>query len=312
MNIITNINKYFNKLIGLKHKFNNPSDIAIGSDGTFYITDTDNHVICKVIESGDIEVYAGKVGVSGHNDGNRLGARFHKPIGITIDKDNNLYVTDYGNNLIRCITVDGNVKTIAGTPKKPGIVDGDSKTALFYAPCGITISKNNVIYVSDTGSHLIRKIIKKTLDNYTVRTIAGSYTGMTGEYVDGLGKVARFSHPRGITIDDNDNLYIADSYNNCIRLITPDGIVSTFAGNTNEGHADGLKANATFNGPYGIAIHNNNIYLTDTYNKIIRLISNDGQVSTIPNITLSSPYGIGINNKNNIIVIDRILGIIKI
>jgi sugar lactone lactonase YvrE len=295
MSFLNNLNKYFNKLIGIKHKFNNPSDIAIASDGILFITDTDNHVICKVSPSGDIEVYAGKVGIIGHADGNKSNARFNRPVGITIDKDNNLLVADSGNNIIRCIKTDGTVTTIAGKASVRGVLDGNGPNALFFNPCGITVSKDDIIYVSDTGSSTIRKIDK----NLDVTTIAGMYTGNRSVHLDGLGTEARFSHPRGLKIDENNNLYIADTHNNCIRLMTPDSNVTTIASSNN------------LFGPHGITIYNNIIYVTDTYNKLIKLINKNGTVDTIPNTNLEFPYGIIMNNEK-LVIVDRKLGIIHI
>lgn len=295
MKFVNNFNKYFNKLLGFKHKFNNPSDIAITSDGTLYITDTDNHVICKVTSDGDIEVFAGEVGIIGHTDGNKSDARFNTPVGITTDSNNNLYIADSGNNIIRCIKTDGTVTTIAGKAGINGMLDGNGSDALFYNPCGITVSKDNTIYISDTGSSTIRKINK----NLDVTTVAGKYTGNRNIHLDGLGTEARFSHPRGIKIDENDNLYIADTHNNCVRLMTPDGNVTTIANNSE------------LFGPHGITIYNNIVYVTDTYNKLIKIINKDGTVDTIPNTNLLFPYGIIMNN-NKLVIVDRKLGIIHI
>jgi sugar lactone lactonase YvrE len=295
MKFINNLNKYFNKLIGIKHKFNNPSDIAIASDGSLFITDTNNHVICKVTVSGDIEVYAGKVGVFGHNNGDRLDATFNRPVGITIDKDDNLLIADSGNNIIRSIKPDGTVTTVAGKVGVRGVLDGNGTNALLYNPCGITISKDNVIYISDTGSSTIRKIDK----NLDVTTIAGMYMNNRSVHLDGFGTEARFSNPRGLKMDENDNLYIADTHNNCVRLMTPDGNVTTVANDTK------------LYGPHGITIHNNIVYVTDTYNKLIKLIHKNGNIDTIPNTNLKFPYGIIMNN-NKLIIVDRKQGIIHI
>ena len=295
MKFINNLNKYFNKLIGIKHKFNKPSDIAIASDGTLFITDTNNHVICKVTVSGDIEVYAGKVGIFGHKNGDRLDAKFNRPVGITIDKDNNLLIADSGNNIIRSIKPDGTVTTIAGRAGVKGVLDGNGINALFFNPCGITVSKDNVIYISDTGSNTIRKIDK----NLDVTTIAGKYIGVRTELTDGLGTEARFSYPRGITIDENNNLYVADTHNNCIRRITQDYNVTT------------LVTHNELDGPHGITIFDDILYVTDSYNKLVRLIFKNNIVDTISDTNFKFPYGI-IVNDNKLIIVDKMIGIIHV
>lgn len=305
-NIINNINKYYNKLIGIKHKFNNPSDIAVGSDGIFYITDTYNHVICKISEDGDIEVYAGKIGVSGYNNGSRLDATFNKPRGITIDSNNNLFIADSSNNIIRRIDVNGIVTTLAGTAGVKGQNDGNGINSFFNNPIGITISKDNVIYIADTGNCLIRKITT----NLDVITIAGKYMIGKSDFADGLGPNARFSYPYGITIDDNNNLYIADTLNHSVRMITPDSNVSTVAGTNIIGNTNGPSKEARFNDPTGIKVYKNNIYITDKHNNSVKLINSDGQVSSINIPDLLHPNGLIIYN-NNIIIIDGKKGIIK-
>ncbi|MDX6288959.1 MAG: hypothetical protein QOH42_758 [Blastocatellia bacterium] len=147
--------------------------------------------------------------------------------------------------------------------------------AAFGDPFGVAINDDGVIFVADAGdSNRIRKI---TLDG-SVSTFAGSMEG----YADGPGAQSAFNTPSGLAIDSKGSLLVADTGNNRIRKISPEGVVSTLAGNGTAGYADGAAAQAQFNGPIGIAVDApGNVYVADTYNDRIRKITPDGNVSTV-------------------------------
>ena len=168
-----------------------------------------------------------------------------------------------------------NVQTIAGDGASAFRDASQPLAAGFSDPFGIAIGPDGTIYVSDAGeSNRIRKLALEG----TVTTLAGGIEG----YADGPGQSASFNSPSGLALDSNGNLYVADTGNNRIRKITPEGLVSTVAGDGTAGHRDGLAAQAWFDGPIGIALDDDgNIYVADTYNDRIRLITNDGQVTTI-------------------------------
>ncbi len=168
-----------------------------------------------------------------------------------------------------------NVTTVAGDGA-PVFRDASQPLAAgFSDPFGIAIGPDRTIYVSDAGeSNRIRKLATEG----AVTTLAGGVEG----YADGPGQSASFNSPSGLALDSKGNLYVADTGNNRIRKITPEGLVSTVAGDGTPGHRDGAAAQAWFDGPIGIALDDEgNIYVADTYNDRIRLISNDGQVSTV-------------------------------
>jgi len=142
-------------------------------------------------------------------------------------------------------------------------------------PFGITIGQDGTLYVSDAGeSNRIRKLTSKNV----FETLAGGNEG----FANGSGSQAAFNSPSGLAIDDDDNIYVADTGNNCIRKITPEGLVSTIAGNGTPGYRDGPAAAAQFDGPIGVALdHDGNVFVADTYNDRIRKITSDGQVTTL-------------------------------
>ena len=147
--------------------------------------------------------------------------------------------------------------------------------AAFSDPFGIALAPDGTIYISDAGeSNRIRKITPEGV----VTTLAGGSEG----FADGVGPAARFHTPSGIALDANGNLYVADTGNNRIRKVTPEGQVSTVAGGATAGNADGPGEQARFNGPMGVAVDlNGNIFVADAYNDSLRRISPKGVVSTV-------------------------------
>ena len=154
-------------------------------------------------------------------------------------------------------------------------IAGDGSPATLADPFGIAVGEDGTIYVADAGdSNQIRKI---TPDG-SVTTLAGGREGSA----DGAGAQASFHTPSGLAIDADGNLYVADTGNNRIRKVTPEGVVSTIAGDGTAGYADGPSAQARFNGPIGVAVDKDgNVYVADSYNDRIRKISKDGQVTTL-------------------------------
>jgi sugar lactone lactonase YvrE len=166
------------------------------------------------------------------------------------------------------------VTTIAGDGL-PGMSNGSGRRTRFADPFGVVLDEAGNLYVADGGdNNSIRKI---GLDGVST-TMAGAAEG----YAEGLGKAASFNTPSGLAMDWAGNLYVADTGNNAIRKITPDGKVSTLAGDGLAGDKDGRGAAARFNGPIGVAVGDDGVvYVTDTYNDRIRRIAPNGDVSTI-------------------------------
>ena len=208
----------------------------------------------------DLTTTAGD-GIRGHTDGTATRARFSDPFTIAIAPDGTLYVADAGDtNRIRKIDPEGNVTTLPAT---------------FDTPSGIALDKAGNLFVADTGANTIRKISSTG----TVTTLAGDGTPA---FRDGPAAQARFNGPIGMAADDRGNVYVADSYNDRIRLITPDGQVRTLAGGDAPGFADGKGAAAAFDTPTALALdHDGALLVADTGNDAIRKITPDGHVSTI-------------------------------
>ena len=178
-------------------------------------------------------------------------------------------------------------------------VAGDGSPATLADPFGIAVAEDGTVYVSDAGeSNRIRKIAP----DGSVTVLAGGSEG----FADGAGQQAAFNTPSGLAIDADGNLYVADTGNNRVRKVTPEGVVTTIAGDGTAGYADGSAAQARFNGPVGVAVDEaGNVYVADTYNDRIRKISTDGQVTTIgANEVFNTPCGVVVASDGSVFVAD--------
>ena len=263
---------------GTMAKFNAPSGVATDNAGNIYVADTYNSTIRKITPLGVVTTLAGTAGATGSADGTGAGARFYNPSGVATDIVGNVYVADTYNSTIRKITSAGVVITLAGAAGVRGSADSIGAAANFSWPGGVaTDSSTGNIYVADTYNHTIRKIALGGI----VTTLAGT-AGVRGS-ADGTGGAASFFLPQSVAIDNAGNIYVADSGNKTIRLITPSGVVTTLAGTAGvTGSTDGSGAAASFNSPQGIALDSaGNVYVADNWNSTIRKITPAGVVTTV-------------------------------
>jgi sugar lactone lactonase YvrE len=188
--------------------------------------------------------------------------------------------------------------TIAGDGVA-GVRDGEASRARFSDPFGIAVAAGGTIYVSDAGD---AQRIRRLSPDGTVSTFAGSIRG----FADGVGAAAQFDTPSGLALDAAGTLYVADTGNNAIRRITPDGVVTTIAGDGVAGYRDGAAAQARFNGPIGVAAGlAGRIIVADAYNDRIRAIEVDGSVVTLAGPPdLNTPCGVAVDAAGNIYVAD--------
>lgn len=240
------------------------------------------------------------------------------PIGILIDSINNLYVSDFGNNVIRKVNSSGIITTIAGTGALGYSGDGGPATlAEFQGPAGLVSDKYGNIYIADEYNNTIRKINTAGV----ISTIAG--TGLSGYSGDGgPAALAELNYPWGLAIDAAGNLYVADQSNNCIRKINTSGIITTIAGNGTAGFSGdgGLATLAEINQSSSVAVDiAGNIYISEMVDNRIRKINTSGIINTIAgngiagfsgdggaaiSAQLHYPVGLHIDNSGNLYVND--------
>ncbi len=237
-------------------------------------------------------------------------ASAYQPDGICVGREGNIYTADYINHQIRKISPSGVVCIVAGIPQ-PGMVDAVGEAARFAYPAGVAVDAAGNLYVADSENNRIRKINPAGM----VTTLAGS---SPGGFADGLGGQAKFNRPFGVAVDGVGNVFVADTGNNRIRKITPGGLVTTIAGNGQEGFADGPAEAAMFYHPDGVAAAaDGTVWISDTLNGRIRRISTAGVVSTLagtgrgtlPTGTvggpqLGTPVGLALDLAGNLVVAD--------
>jgi len=296
-------------------RFNQPSGIAMGVGGIFYISEYSNHTIRTMTSGGTVTTLLGRVPESGTTDGPASLARFRSPAGMAVDSSGNTFVADRDNCTIRKITPAGMVSTFAGTPGVCGSADGTGTAARFNGPLGVAIDSSNNLWVADYYNNTIRRVTPAG----EVATMAGA-AGQAGS-TDGPASVARFRGPRGIVSAPDGTLYVVETTNNTVRAIAVGGDVTTLAGVAQQaGSADGPATVARFNGPRDIAMGRDGyLYVADTNNHTIRQVwpdsgvvvtyagqtgvpgSKDGARTTA---TFYYPYGLAVDAAGTIYVAD--------
>jgi sugar lactone lactonase YvrE len=219
-------------------------------------------------------------------------AKLDLPASIVFDDDGSILVSDAANQLIRRIDPEGVIDTVAGT--LPTVSEsgettvratgwsGDGGPALSATfnfgwgqkgyPAGRIHKAGRTLYVADSYNHVVRKI---DLDTWQIDHVAG--TGLTpGVAGDGgAAATAQLNFPTDVDVDAAGNLYIADTFNHCVRKVDTEGTITTVAGVCGEPGADGDEGMATdahlFH-PYGIALGNGLLYIADTDNQVIRAV----------------------------------------
>lgn len=263
--------------MGTLARFRHPVAIAVDAKGQAYVADAENHTIRKISPEGLVSTLAGVPGHPGSQDGPAAQASFNHPEGVACDGAGNVYVSDTGNHIIRCISPKGKVSTLAGTPGQLGTNDGKGAEAHFNKPTGLALDAKGTLWISDTGNHTIR-----ALDGKGRVTTSLGLSGQKG-CQNGLAAMATFNEPRGLAFDTQGNLFIADRKNHVIRKRTPAGEVSTFAGDPERTRiSDGPAASAGFNDPLSISFDpSGNMLVADSLTDSLRRISPAGEVMTM-------------------------------
>lgn len=257
---------------------NRPGGLAFDSTGNLYIADTDNNIIREIALSGVVTTVAG-TGEQGYggDGGPATSAILDSPVAVAVDANSNLYIADTHNNRIREVS-NGVITTIAGTGTAGITGDGGAATsAQLNYPTAIAVDTKGNLYIADTNNFRIRGI-----SGTTISTVAGNgeqtYSGDSG-----LATAAGLDSPNGIAVDSAFNLYIGDTHNQRVRLVThATGIISTLAGTGAKTFtSDGTATSTALARPRGVAVDSSgNAYVVDSDNDRIRMISN-GSISTI-------------------------------
>jgi sugar lactone lactonase YvrE len=257
---------------GTAARFRSPGGaVADPATGALYIADTGNRAIRRIDANGAVTTFAGKLGEGGSTDGQGSAARFLSPAGITRDGAGNLYVTDAQMHVIRKITPDGTVSTLAGFAAFSGSADGTGTAARFKNPSAIAVDAGGNLFVADTNNFTIRKVTPQGV----VTTIAG-IAGTAGHADALIGQQATFFGPSGIAVTSLGTVFVADSVNAAIRAIAPTGEVTTVAGTAGSvGYRDGIAQQAQFDNPVNLVYSESTatLYIADSINGVVRSLT---------------------------------------
>ncbi|MGZ3833195.1 MAG: T9SS type A sorting domain-containing protein [Mucilaginibacter sp.] len=248
----------------------------------------------------------------------------NSPFAITTDGTGNIYVADYGNNVIRKYTPGGVMSVLAGTSGTAAELDGTGTGAKFNGPDGLAYDGAGNLYVADAGGNTIRKIVIATGVVTTYAGVANSAGSTNGALLS-----AKFNAPDGLTFDSSGNLYVADFSNNLIRVISG-GVVSTLAGGGSvggvaSGATDATGVLATFNQPIDLAADGlGNLFVADyANNKIRKIVISTKVVTTLAGggaggtssgyndatgttALFSSPASVTFDASGNLLVADQV------
>jgi uncharacterized protein (TIGR03437 family) len=263
---------------------NRPSAVALDFAGNLYVADTGTQRVRQVLARGAISTVAGS-GVAGMGAEGAIASTtpLNSPMGVAIDRSGNLVIADTYNHRVRQVLADGSIRTVAGTGTSGSGADGAPPlTVALRGPRGICFDRASSLYIVDTSNHRALRVPPGGL----VQTVAGN--GSPGDGGDGgQGKLAQLNQPAACQVDSYGSLYIADTLNHRVRKVSAGGTISTVAGTGAVGFS-GDEAAATaaqLAAPSGIAVEDaGNLYIADTGNHRIRLVTADGVIHTIAGI----------------------------
>jgi uncharacterized protein (TIGR03437 family) len=297
-------------------QLNAPHGVAADTAGNFYIADSGNNVVRKVSANGTITTLAGN-GTAGFggDGGAAASAQLSAPQGVAVDSAGNVYIADTGNSRVREVS-GGTITTVAGNGTAGFGGDGGAATgAKLYSPVGLALDAKGNLYIADTNNSAVRKV-----SGGNISTVAGNgVQGYTGD--GGPALSAQLNDPEGVAVDSAGNLYITDTLNYAIRMVAPNGMISTIAGDGVAGYSGdgGAASQAQLSYPAGIAVDSGGaVYFADA-GAAVRKIDSSGRISTIAGngslgytgdgglataASLDGPIGIALNANGDVYVAD--------
>lgn len=249
-----------------------PRGVAVDTQGNLYIADTGNCRIRKVTSGGIISTIAGTgtPGFSG-DGGSATSAQLSYPEAVAVGPSGNLYVADSWNYRVREIAANGIIQTVAGNGSYGVFGDnGPAAAASLGLIQSLTMDTAGNLYLSDAYNHVVRKVAS----GGNISTVVGGGFGRAQD--GGAATSATLKFPKGVAVDGQGNLFIADSLNDRIRMVSPAGVISTFAGTGTPGYSgDGGAATAAqLNSPYGLGLETSGVLsLSDLLNYRVRSVA---------------------------------------
>jgi uncharacterized repeat protein (TIGR02543 family) len=275
-------------LPALSVSMNVPSGAVSDGKGNIYISLRAAHQVVRIDSSGILHLVAGTGALGGSgasgDGGLAVNATLAIPLALAFDSAGNLYICDAGSNRIRYVDTSGIIHTFAGTGQISNLAQtnlgngGPALSATFNAPSAMTFDSHGNLLIVDTGNNMIRMVSPSGTITKVAGTGNAAFDGDNGT----VATIAFFA-PAGIAVDKSGNIYVADSGNHCVRLITTAGVTSLFAGTcTSKGSfGDGRQADtATLNNPQSLAFDTaGNLYIADIGNDRVRVVAPSGVIT---------------------------------
>jgi sugar lactone lactonase YvrE len=297
-----------------------PEGLAMNSTGDLFVADMQNNLVRRVGADGILSDAAGsgqwrpaEAAADDRPSDTRQAERIHLrfPSGVVVDRQDNLLIVDTYSARIRKVSPDGTAVTLVGDGVDGFAGDGSPAVqARLYYPTAAALDPSGNLFIADTGNQRIRKVDPTGV----ITTYAGAGApGFAGD--GGDAKQARLHEPRGLAVDRDGNLFIADSYNHRVRKVSPDGTITTVAGTGTRGFAgDGGHAkSAQLDGPEGVAVDSaGNLFIADSANHRVRKVTPDGIITTVAGgaegtfvaVPLRYPEGLAIDRTGNLYIAD--------
>jgi uncharacterized protein (TIGR03437 family) len=281
----------------------NTNSVAMDGAGNLYFSA--GQCVFKVDSTGNLTLIAGnsRRGYSG-DGGPAVNAQLDGPYGVAVDASGNVYIADELNDRIRKVSPSGIITTVAGTGAAGFSGDGGPATqAQLHFPLNVAVDASGNLYIADLFNNRVRKVSPAGI----IVTFAGG--GVTNPGDGGLATSAVISGPAGMAVGSAGEIFVAERNGMRVRKISPDGIISTVAGNGTPGYAGdgGLATSAELYLPSDVAVDAaGNLYIVDFNNNRIREVSSSGTIVTLPNsATLNGPSGMALDASGNHYVADR-------
>jgi sugar lactone lactonase YvrE len=255
--------------------------VALDASGNLFVCDFNNNRIREVSTNGVITTVAGN-GIKGYSGdgGAATNASLNNPNDVAIDGSGNLFIADWGNQRIRKVNTNGTITLFAGNGANGYTGNGGPATnASLSYPVGVAADASGNLFIADAGNAVIRKVNT----NGIITTFAGNGTaGYSGD--GGPATSAELNVGAGVAVDASGNLFIADVYNNRVRKVSTNGIITTVAGNGKPGYAgDGGPATAArLWYPYGVGVDAlGDLFIAEEFNERVRKVGTNGIITTV-------------------------------
>ena len=299
-----------------------PSGVAVDSSGDLFIADSADNSIREVTPDGNISTFAGN-GYPGYagDTGAPFSAALWAPQDVAVGSNGIIYIADTGNAVIRAVS-QGIINTVAGNTTVGYAGDGAAAaSANLFEPFAVTVDTSGNFYIADLGNDVIRKVTVTSGSTCTLSGTTSTVACPTGNIstVAGIGTLPSFSgdgsaatkanlqFPSGVVVDNQGNLYIADTANRRIRKVNTSGTISTVAGNGLASYSGdlGQATAAQLNGPTGVGVDTSgSIYVADSLNGVVREVLQGGTIFSIGGGTLVSPQGVAVDSSGNAYIAD--------